>query len=77
MSTEELLRTPALLNTLNLTAIDFDTPWVEPMPVFEALAKRFPNHKLTVISDYLDHGVDRIRDYVLKNGRAVVSEGRK
>ena len=57
-------------------AIDFDTPWVEPMPVFEALAKRFPDHKLTVISDYLDHGIEEYETYVLKNG-AVISEGRK
>jgi hypothetical protein len=30
--------------------IDFDTPWCEPMPVIEALAKRFPGHAMIVLS---------------------------
>jgi len=57
-------------------AIDFDTPWSEPAPIFEALAKRFPNHEMVVISDYLDWGTDEYETYVLKNG-SVISEGRK
>jgi len=32
-------------------AIWFDTPWDPPVPVFEALAKRFPKHKIVVHSD--------------------------
>ena len=57
-------------------AIDFDTPWVEPVPVFHALAKRFPDHAMIVISDYLDWGEDEYETYVLKSG-SVTSEGRK
>ena len=57
-------------------AIDFDTAWCEPKPIFEALAKRFPNHTMVVISDYFDWGVEEFETYVLKNG-SVVSEGRK
>jgi hypothetical protein len=56
-------------------AIDFDTPWCEPVPVFEALAKRFPNHKMVVTSEYLDSG-DEYQTYVLKDG-SVMSEGRQ
>lgn len=57
-------------------AIDFDTPWIEPVEIFGALAMRFPNHKMVVIADYLDLGVDEYETYVLKNG-SLVSEGRK
>ena len=32
-------------------AIWFDTPWDPPVPVFEALAKRFPKHEIVVHSD--------------------------
>lgn len=31
--------------------VSFDTAWCEPIPVFEALAKRFPEHEMVVISD--------------------------
>jgi hypothetical protein len=37
-------------------AIWFDTAWDPPVPVFEALAKRFPNHEIVVHSDEdIDH----------------------
>jgi hypothetical protein len=56
--------------------IGFDTPWCEPEPIFEALAKRFPGHHMIVISDYLDWGVEEYEVYRIKNG-SVSSEGRK
>jgi hypothetical protein len=31
--------------------IHFDTAWGPPVPVFEALAKRFPEHEIAVYSD--------------------------
>lgn len=34
----------------------FDTAWDPPVPVFEALAKRFPGHEVVVYSDeYMNH----------------------
>lgn len=56
-------------------AIDFDTPWREPEPIFEALAKRFPGHKMVVVSDYLDWGVEEYEVYRIQNG-SVTAEGR-
>ena len=38
------------------TAIWFDTAWAPPVPVFEALAKRFPEHEIVVYShEYMNH----------------------
>jgi len=37
-------------------AIWFDTPWEPPVPVFEALAQRFPAHEILIHSDeYMNH----------------------
>ena len=55
--------------------IDFDTAWNAPEPIFEALAKRFPNHEIVVTSDYTCCGAFGFETYVLKDG-SVVSEGR-
>jgi hypothetical protein len=60
---------------LQSNAIGFDTAWCEPTGVIEALAKRFPNHVMVVISDYFDWGVEEYERYVLKGG-SVISEGR-
>jgi Ferredoxin-like domain in Api92-like protein len=38
------------------TAIRFDMAWDPPVPVFEALAKRFPEHEIVIYSDeYMNH----------------------
>ena len=31
--------------------VHFNTAWAPPVPVFEALAKRFPDHEFTIYSD--------------------------
>lgn len=36
--------------------IHFDTAWAPPVPVFEALAERFPDHEFTIYSDeWMNH----------------------
>jgi len=36
--------------------LHFDTAWKPPVPVFEALAERFPNHEFTIYSDeWINH----------------------